>query len=68
MCTDGGEEQAAAGEAGACRAEAPADHEEGRDAAGGGGRIGPEDSGPHQGSNKDMLSPTVVLVSFFNNV
>ncbi len=37
VCTDGGEEPAATGEAGACRAEAPADHEEGRDAAGGRG-------------------------------
>lgn len=35
--TDGREEQAATGEAGACRAEASADHEEGRDAAGGRG-------------------------------
>lgn len=33
VCADGGEEQAATGEAGARRAEAPADHEEGRDAA-----------------------------------
>lgn len=47
LCADGGEEQAATGEAGACRAEAPADHEEGRDTSGGRGRTGPEDSGPH---------------------
>lgn len=49
--TDGGEEQAAAGEAGARGAEAPADHEESGDASGGGGRTGPEDSGAHQGIN-----------------
>lgn len=33
LCTDGGEEQAAAGEAGACRTKAPADDEESRDSA-----------------------------------
>ena len=48
---DGGEEQAAAGEAGARRAEAAADDAEGRDAAGGRGRAGAEDSGPHEGRN-----------------
>lgn len=37
VCADGGEEPAATGEARAGRAEAPADHEEGGDAAGGGG-------------------------------
>lgn len=58
VSSDGGEEPAAAGEAGAGRAEAPADHEEGRDAAGGGGRAGPEDSGAHQGSNRDPPTPT----------
>lgn len=47
LCADGGEEQTATGEAGACRAEAPADYEEGRNAAGGGGWTGPEDSSPH---------------------
>lgn len=58
VCTDGGEEQAATGEAGARRTEAAADHEEGRDAAGGGGRTGPEDSSPHQGSNTHARTHT----------
>lgn len=53
LCADGGEEQAAAGEAGACRAEAPADHEEGWDASWSRSRTGPEDSCPHQGRKHD---------------
>lgn len=68
VCTDGGEEPAAAGEAGAGRAEAPADHEEGRDAARGGGRAGPAHRRAHQGSRRRLgraqLLPAFLLFSF----